>query len=122
MLYHTSFQFPEFMALICAGMLMGAVSMLLSAIRRLICAGKLLTLASDLILGVLWAIIFCASITLTANGRLRIFHVIALATGAALFYFALTLPLRHACACVCRQISRLIKRMGGSRLCRILFK
>lgn len=122
MLYYTASQPLEFIALMLAGMAMAAVSLLFSLARRLICAGRWLSLASDMLMGVVWAVIVCLSLTLACRGRFRLYHLAAIMAGAALFHAAMAVPLSRICSCLHRCASRLLTCLRQNRVLRVIFK
>ena len=105
-----------------AGMAMAAVSLLFSLARRLICAGRWLSLASDMLMGVVWAIILCLSLTLACRGRFRLYHLAAIMAGAALFHAAMAVPLSRVCVFLRRCVSRISARLRQNRVLRVIFK
>lgn len=122
MLYYTVSQPLEFIALMLAGMALSAVSLIFYLARRLMCAGRWLSLASDLLMGVVWAIIVCFSLTLTCWGRFRLFHLAAMAAGAALFHAAMAAPLGRICISLRRVISKILARLRQNPVLRVIFK
>lgn len=122
MLYYTASQPLEFIAMALAGMALAAVSLLFSMARRLMCAGRWLSLASDMLMGLVWAIIVCFSLTLTCRGRLRLYHLLAIAAGAALFHAAMAAPLSRICASIRHAAAKIPARIHEIRLLQIIFK
>ena len=122
MLYYTASQPLEFIALMLAGMAVAAVSLLFSLARRLMCAGRWLSLASDMLMGVVWAVIVCFSLTITCRGRFRLYHLAAIAAGAALFHAAMAVPLSRVCGFLRRYSAKILKRLRQNQVLRVIFK
>lgn len=122
MLYYTASQPLEFIALMLAGMAVAAVSLLFSMARRLMCAGRWLSLASDILMGVVWAIILCFSLTLACRGRFRLYHLAAIAAGAALFHAAMAAPLSRICRFFRRAAAKILRCLRQNRVLRAVFK
>lgn len=122
MLYYTASQPLEFIALMLAGMAVAAVSLLFSMARRLMCAGRWLSLASDILMGVVWAIIVCFSLTLACRGRFRLYHLAAITAGAALFHAAMAAPLSRIYRFFRHSITKILARLRQNRVLRAIFK
>jgi len=122
MLYSTSSQALQLPLMILTGMLIGGVSLVFRGIRRLICAGIWLSLICDILMGAVWAVIFCAGITVADSGRLRLFHVLAAAAGAAMFNAAFSAPVCRICRAACLLPEKLSGFFKGSRFLRAIFK
>ena len=122
MLYATSHQAPQLMLMLMTGMLMAAVGLIFRGIRTLICAGTWLSLICDILMGTVWGIVFCLGLLTADMGRLRIFHLISAALGAALFHAACCLPacrFVHACTNV---LCRLCSTFAKSKAVRMLLR
>ncbi len=105
-----------------AGMAVAAVSLLFSLARRLMCAGRWLSLASDILMGVVWAIIICFSLTLACRGRFRLYHLAAIAAGAALFHAAMAAPLSRIYSFFRRFFAKTLAHLRQNRILRAIFK
>lgn len=122
MLYYTASQPLEFFALMLAGMALAAVSLIFSLTRRLICAGLWLSLVSDILMGVVWAVIVCFSLTLACRGRFRLYHLAAIAAGAALFHAAMAAPLSRIYRFFSHSASKMMARLRKNRVLRAILK
>ena len=122
MLFHTSAQAGEFALMMLAGLLMAAACLPFAALRRLMCAGRLLCLFLDMLMGACWAAIGCALLLPASRGCLRLFHLPAMAAGAALFHAAAAAPVGGLCARLRRVGTRLAERVRGSSLLRRVFR
>ncbi len=108
MLYYTLPQAGEFAAMLLAGVAVGMIALAFSWLRRLMRAGFFISLACDLLMGLLWAIVVCVSLVVACRGRARAFHFIGMALGCALFLAAVS-PLARA---VGRGMGRIFRAVG----------
>ncbi|MGI6239860.1 MAG: spore cortex biosynthesis protein YabQ [Christensenellales bacterium] len=122
MLYDTLPQAIEFAAMLLAGAAMGAAALALSYVRRLMRAGLILSFVCDLFLGVLWAILACAALTIACRGRARVYHFAGMALGGALLYAALSPILRAFARFIGTCGAKAARRMGTWRVVRVLLK
>ena len=122
MLYETASQALEVPFMMLAGMAMAGVSLLFHMIRHVICAGKWLSLVCDLVMGLIWSVIFCAAITIANRGALRMYHIFCTAAGAALFHSALGIPLRRICRAICCGAGRMKRGFCQNRLVQALLR
>lgn len=122
MLYHTAAQGSEFALMLLAGMLMSAAACAFSAVRRLTCAGRLLSLACDALMGAVWAALGCACLLVASRGSLRLFHLLAVASGAALFHAAAAVPLAVIACRTRRCCTGVAKKLCENRLLRAIFR
>ncbi len=122
MLYATHSQALQLPLLLLTGMLMGAASLCFRGVRRLICAGFWLSLVCDILMGIVWGIIFCAGVVIADNGRLRLFHIVSALCGAALFHVSFAIPALGIAARAYRLFARIGRCIAKNRLLRAVFK
>lgn len=122
MLYETSSQALEAPVMMAAGMGMAAASLVFHMIRRLICAKLWLSLACDIMMGVVWSIIFCGALTAANRGSLRLYHILAAGAGAALFHGALGVPVRRICGNICRGAGAFRRKVCKNRFIQALIR
>lgn len=121
MLYHTLSQPLQLALMLAAGMLMYASSLAFAGLRRLMGAGPALSLVCDALMGMVWAAIFCGTLTCASGGSLRAFHIVSAAAGAALMRAAVALP-AAALKSACRVLTRALRRAGDTQLIRALLR
>ncbi len=122
MLYATASQALQVPLMILTGMLIGAVSLGFHAVRQLLCAGFWLSLICDIIMGLLWAVVFCAGVTIADSGRLRLFHVITAAVGTSIFYYAFSVPARRFCTSVQKRCILAAGSLSKNKVFRAVFR
>jgi len=122
MLYSTASQALEFPLLMLTGMLMAAVSLAFHTVRRLLCAGLCLSLICDIMMGILWALIYCAGIIAATGGQSRTYHILSAALGAGIFHGAMALPLRKSAALLHLLLCSCRKTVSKNRFFRAIFK
>ena len=120
MLYATAIQGREFFAMALCGMLMAGISLGFALLRRLMAAGKGLSLICDGLMGVIWAALFCGFLMGASGGRCRGYHLLATALGAALARGALAVPGRRLICRIRGGFRAIGRRLGKTRLCKIL--
>ena len=122
MLYYTLSQPGEFAAMLLAGVVAGMIALAFSWLRTLMRAGFFLSLACDLLMGLLWAMVVCVSLVVACRGRARAYHFIGMALGCALFLAAAS-PLSHAVGRTVQRIARAgARRLMKNRIVRALLK
>ncbi len=109
MLYYTLPQAGEFAAMLLAGVAVGMIALAFSWLRKLMRAGFFISLACDLLMGLLWAMVVCVSLVVACRGRARAFHFTGMALGCALFLAAVS-PLARAAGRVFARAARTAAR------------
>lgn len=122
MLYETLSQGWEFAAMALAGVIMGAAALVFCGIRRLMCVGKWGCLACDCVMGAVWAGIGCAALFMACRGAARMFHFLAMASGAALFCGLVSPAARLSGGKICRAAGRIAGKITGNRVFRAVFR
>lgn len=117
MLYITSTHLLEFAFMLLTGMVLFGICLLFAALRRAMCAGIWLSLVCDILMGVIWAAIFSLAVTLASEGRIRLYHPLSAALGAAIAKGALCIPT----GCYA-GIRKQLRRLGETRFIRMLIK
>ena len=105
-----------------AGAAVGLVTLAFSWLRRLMRAGFLISLACDVLMGLLWAILVCASLVVACRGRARAFHFLGMALGCALFLAAVSPLARAIGRGVGRAARTCVRRLSTNRLIRAILR
>lgn len=111
-----------FIWMMLAGMAAGALYMLLALVRRLICAGFYLTLLCDLAFGLGCAVIFIAALTAANYGQVRLFALLGMGLGLALFFLAFSAPLKNLERLFLHLYRRIAAALSKNRLIKVIFK
>ena len=122
MLYETASQALEAPLMMLAGMVMAGASLFFHMIRHLICAGRWLSLVCDILMGVVWSVIFCGALIMANRGSLRLYHILSAGAGTALFHAALDVPVRSICGKACMRWRDICRRIRQSRAMQVLLK
>ncbi len=122
MLFATVGQGRLFLFMAAGGAAIGAWYALTDALRRFLQAGKLLSLGCDLLFGLGGAALLIAFSLMGSYGALRPFELAAAALGTALFRFAAIPPLNALGRRLRRALRRMIARLAGKSLIKIIFK
>ena len=99
------------------GIILWGVCAIFGIIRRLMCAGVWLSLGCDILMGMIWAAIFCLSVTIVAEGRIRLYHPVLITLGAAVLKAVLCLSFFE-----CTFIARFLQCIFKNHIVGTLFK
>jgi hypothetical protein len=97
MLFYTVGQSRIFLTMLYAGLAVGFYVSIDSAARRLFGAGRLMSLAMDLLLGIIIAVIACLALVIAADGELRLYSLLGILCGFLIYRGTLE-PFLHRCA------------------------
>ena len=117
MLYITSSHLMEFPFMLITGMILFGICAFFAAARRLMCAGVWLSLGCDILMGIMLAAVFCISVTLAADGRIRLYHPLLTILGASITKAALCILSGK-----CSFPAGLLHRLTQNRIIRALLK
>lgn len=107
MLFSTIHQGAVFLFMLGAGLALGLLTLLSSAVRRLLQAGRALSLAVDVATGLLAAAVLTAALIAADYGRIRLYELLGALLGWALLRLALTTPARNAARSARNALRRL---------------
>lgn len=122
MLFATVGQGALFIWMMVAGMAVGAWYGMTALLRRVLQAGFFLTLACDLLFGLGSAVILLGFMIAGNYGQLRLFSVLGIVLGFALFMFALAAPVRRLLDLLVKAGRRFMSRLSKNRLIKIIFR
>lgn len=122
MLFYTIGQFRIFLWMAASGLVIGAWYAFLAFVRRLLQAGFWLSLAADLAFGTGAAAIFLAFLVAANYGRLRLFAVLGMLAGCALFAFGLYPPLNALTRALRRGFLRAYNKLKQNRLINVILR
>lgn len=122
MLFATMGQGALWVWMMASGAAMYILYLLISGARRLTAAGFVLTLLADLLFGVLCAAVFIAFLVAGNYGRVRLFEIIAAASGFLVCTLALGPALKRAKSGLGRAAKRIWKGLSDNRLIKVIFR
>ena len=122
MLFATVGQGALWLWMMACGAVMGIWYLLLALLRRWVQAGFWLTLAIDLVFGAGCGAIFIAFLVSGNYGRVRLFELIAVLLGAAVFAFAVSGPLHRTESALKRRGKQIWTWLSGKGLIKVIFK
>lgn len=122
MLFATIGQGFVFLWMVGAGLAIGVLCAFSAAIRRLLCAGFWLTLLIDALTGLCAGLILIAALVTGSYGQLRLYELLGAAAGILLFRMGVEPPIRRClCALAC-LLRRIIDKITGNRLIKVIFR
>jgi len=122
MLFSTIGQFPVFLWMTAAGVLIGAWYAFLAGVRRLLEAGFWLSLISDIAFGAGAAAIFILFLVAANYGRMYFYTLLGAVLGVCLFAFGLLPPLKAFCKALRGILCRLCCSLKRNRLINVIFR
>lgn len=122
MLFATVGQGALFIWMMVAGMAVGAWYGMTALLRRVLQAGFFLTLACDLLFGLGSAVILLGFMIAGNYGQLRLFSVLGIVLGFALFMFALAAPVHRLLDLLVKAGRGFMSQLSKNRLIKIIFR
>lgn len=122
MLFSTIGQLPLFLWMTGAGLLVGLLYTLASALRRLLCAGFFLTLLIDALFGLGAALILIAALFTGSYGQLRLYELLGAALGFILYVLGPDPLVRRAAGAIGRRLRHIFAAISRFRLTKVIFK
>lgn len=122
MLFYTIGQIHVFLWMVGAGLVIGALYMFFSGVRRLLCAGFWLSLLTDALFGLCAAVVLIIAALTADYGRIRPYELLGVVLGAILFELGICPPIRRiaqAASCTLRSIGQ---RIANFRTIKVIFK